>query len=209
MTIFWDFNGTLVDDVELTVRINDEVFLRHGYRKTSVEEYRRLFRFPVQAYYDALGVSAEDFPTIAREWGERYVACFDQVRLAPGVAETVKRFHQAGFRQVILSASQQDRLRAQVNGFPALRGMFDAVLGLADVYAAGKVTLALDYLRDSRIDPKDAAFIGDTCHDAEVARAIGCGCYLISGGHQSDEVLADAGAPVLKRLQDLPPLLGL
>ncbi len=209
MTVFWDFNGTLVDDVELTVRINDAVFVRHGYRKTSVEEYRRLFRFPVQAYYDALGVTAEDFPTVAREWGELYSASFDQVSLAPGVAETVARFHQAGFRQVILSASQQDRLRAQVDGFPALRGMFDAVLGLADVYAAGKVTLALDYLRESHLDPKDAVFIGDTCHDAEVARAIGCRCYLISGGHQSDEVLASSGAPVLKRLQELPPLLGL
>ena len=45
MTILWDWNGTLLSDVPLVVKINNEVFARHGYRLTSEEEYRRIFRF--------------------------------------------------------------------------------------------------------------------------------------------------------------------
>ena len=30
MTILWDWNGTLLDDVPLVVKINNEVFARHG-----------------------------------------------------------------------------------------------------------------------------------------------------------------------------------
>ena len=40
MTILWDWNGTLLSDVPLVVKINNEVFARHGYRLTSEEEYR-------------------------------------------------------------------------------------------------------------------------------------------------------------------------
>lgn len=203
MTIFWDWNGTLVDDVDTVVQVNNEVFARHGYRDTSAEEYRRLFRFPVIEYYRDLGVTDEDFPIIAKEWNAGFVAAFHQVPLKRDVAETVRRFHHAGFRQVIISASQQDQLRVQVRQFPELDGMFDEVLGLSDMYAVSKVQLAKDYLARSGVDPTDALFLGDTTHDAEVAQAIGCACRLITGGHQRDAVLETAGVPVLQSLTQL------
>ena len=68
MTILWDWNGTLLSDVPLVVKINNEVFARHGYRLTSEEEYRRIFRFPVKDYYTDIGVTDEDFPLVAKEW---------------------------------------------------------------------------------------------------------------------------------------------
>ncbi len=189
MTILWDWNGTLLSDVPLVVKVNNEVFSRHGYRLTSVEEYRRIFRFPVKTYYDQIGVSDEDFPIVAKEWNEGYVADFALASLHEHAAEALCRFRDAGFRQVIVSASQVDQLRAQVARFPALDGMFDAVLGLSNVFAVSKVELAKSYLHDAGLSPEDTVFIGDTDHDAEVARAIGCRCLLITGGHQCDEVL--------------------
>lgn len=208
MTIFWDWNGTLVADVDLVVKINNMVFAAHGYRDTTAEEYRRLFRFPVREYYYDLGVTPEDFKVIAKEWNEGYVAHFHETGLTDGVLEALRRFKAAGFRQVIISASQVDQLRAQVKSFPELEGMFDEVLGLSDVYAVSKVQLARDYLARSGVDPQDAVFLGDTTHDAEVAQAIGCRCYLISGGHQADDVLATAGdAQVIRRFEELFPIL--
>lgn len=203
MTILWDWNGTLVDDVATVVQINNQVFARHGYAPTTVAEYRRLFRFPVIEYYRALGVTDEDFYTIAKEWNEGFVQAFHQVPLKRDAAEAVQRFHRAGFRQVIISASQREQLQVQVQQYPQLDGMFDEVLGLHDVYAVSKVQLARDYLARSGTDPARALFIGDTTHDAEVAGAIGCPCRLIAGGHQVDEVLQTAGVPVLESLTRL------
>lgn len=207
MTILWDWNGTLVADVPLVVQVNNAIFVTHGYRQTTEEEYRRMFCFPIRSYYTALGVSDEDFPTVAREWNAGYVAGFDAVPLSPFAAETVRQFHDAGFRQVIISASQVDQLRDQVRRFPELDGMFDEVLGLGDVYAVSKVQLAKDYLARSGIDPKDAVFLGDTNHDLEVARAIGCRCYLIAGGHQEEGMLRSCGATVLGNLREVYPLI--
>ncbi len=207
MTIFWDWNGTLVDDVDTVVMVNNQVFARHGYVPTTAEEYRRLFRFPVIEYYRALGVTDEDFRLIAKEWNQGFMEAFPQVPLKKDVPETLRRFRDAGFRQVIISASQCDQLRQQVKLFPELEGMFDEVLGLSNVYAVSKVELARDYLARSGVNPADALFIGDTTHDAEVAAAIGCPCRLISGGHQMDSVLETSGVPVLESLTLLYPEL--
>ena len=39
--------------------------------------------------------------------------------------------------------------------------------------------------------------IGDTVHDADVAREGGMDCILVSCGHQSDERLVAAGVPIV------------
>lgn len=209
MTIFWDWNGTLLADVPLVVKVNNLVFAAKGYRAISEAEYRRIFRFPIRDYYRDLGVGDMAFDQIAQAWTDGYVEHFGECGLRPDAAQTVRRFHQAGWRQVIISASRQDLLRGQVARFPALDGMFEDILGLADVYAVSKVQLARDYLARSGVRPEEAVFLGDTTHDAEVAAAIGCRCLLIAGGHQADEVLAASGAAVLPSLSAASEALGL
>ena len=204
MTILWDWNGTLVADVAHVVAMNNIVLEQFGYRHTSEEEYRAKFRHPVHEYYYDLGVTAEDFPKIAKVWTKAYVDGFDCVPLAPGVAEAVRRFHDAGFKQVIISASQVDQLRAQVEHFPELRGMFDEVLGLSNQLAVSKVHLAVDYLARTGEKAEDCVFLGDTTHDAETAAAIGCRCFLIEGGHQERRVLDTArNVTVVRSLADV------
>ncbi len=209
MTILWDWNGTLVADVPHVVNMNNLTLEQFGYRHTSEEEYRAKFRHPVHEYYYDLGVTAEDFPKIAKVWNKAYVEGFDCVPLCAGAAEAVMRFRAAGHKQVIISASQVDQLRAQVERFPELRGMFDEVLGLSDQLAVSKVHLAVDYLQRSGEKPEDCVFLGDTTHDAETAAAIGCRCFLIEGGHQERKVLNSAqNATILPNLMAAVERLG-
>ena len=208
MTILWDWNGTLVADVPHVVKMNNLTLEQFGYRHTSEEEYRAKFRHPVHAYYYDLGVTEEDFPKIAKVWNKAYVDGFDSGPLAPGAAEAVRAFKEAGFKQVIISASQVDQLRKQVEHFPELRGMFDEVLGLNNQLAVSKVHLAVDYLARTGEKAEECVFLGDTTHDAETAAAIGCQCFLIEGGHQERKVLDTAeNATVLGSLKEAVELL--
>ncbi len=209
MTILWDWNGTLVADVPHVVEMNNLVLEQFGYRHTSEAEYRAKFRHPVHEYYYDLGVTAEDFPKIAKVWNRAYVDGFDRVPLSEGAAESVRRFREAGHKQVIISASQVDQLRAQVEHFPELRGMFDEVLGLGDQLAVSKVHLAVDYLGRTGEKAEDCVFLGDTTHDAETAAAIGCRCFLIEGGHQERAVLDTVeNAEVVRSLAEVLEKLG-
>jgi len=201
-TVFWDWNGTLVADVPLVVRVNNQVFANHGFRLTDEEEYRRLFCFPVKDYYEKMGVSEADYYRIAGEWSQAYHQQFPGTPLSPHAAETVRRLHDAGLRMVILSASKETLLLEQLAQYPELDGCFDRVMGLTDIYAVSKVQRGVDFLREAGIPGDEAVFLGDTLHDAEVARAMGCQCLLIAGGHQKEETLRASGATVLPTLRE-------
>ncbi|MBR5429721.1 MAG: HAD family hydrolase [Firmicutes bacterium] len=78
---------------------------------------------------------------------------------------------------------------------------FDTVLGLTHIYATDKTGIALEWLENSCTDPADCVMVGDTLHDADVARSLGCRCILVSGGHQSRSTLLTAGCTVTDSLK--------
>ena len=201
-TVLWDWNGTLLDDVPLALRANEEMCALHGWQAPTTEEYRRKFRFPVQDYYRDLGVRDDQFETVAAEWMAAYVRHFSGTPLHAGAVETVERLNAAGLRQVIISATREDMLLTQVAAYPPLAGRFFRVCGTQDIYAKSKVERALDVLAEVGESGENAVFIGDTDHDALVAKAIGCPCLLVRGGHQNESILKKTDAQIMDSLSD-------
>ena len=204
--IIWDWNGTLLNDVEVALRSMNAMLARRGLPELSgLERYRELFTFPVRDYYQAAGLDLdrEPFEELAVEWTAMYHRFSVGCGLYPGARETLTALEKAGLEQVIVSASQQQALDRQVEE-QGLTQCFQVRLGISDIYAGSKAGLAGEYLAKRGISPKQALFVGDTLHDWEVAREAGCGCVLLAQGHQSRRLLETAGVPVLEEIRQLP-----
>ena len=198
--VLWDWNGTLLDDLAYAIGVRNRTFPAFGLpRIGSVAEYHRQFTFPVRRYYERAGVTDETFVAVAHAWMAEYVRGFDTVPLHGDAVETLARFAAAGVRQAVLSATRRDMLESQIARFP-IRACFTDVLGLSDIYARSKEAVGLDYLARCGVPAASTLMIGDTLHDAEVARAMGTGCVLVARGHQSRETLLTAGVPVMDTL---------
>ena len=76
-------------------------------------------------------------------------------------------------------------------------------MGVSDIYARSKAELGQDFVRRRGLDPAGVLLVGDTEHDYETARAIGCRCLLIPGGHQSPGRLRRSGATVLSSRKEI------
>ena len=100
------------------------------------------------------------------------------------------------FRQVILSASKRQNLLGQMARFDILP-YFDEVLGLDHIYATSKEGIGRAWMERAGVDPADCAMIGDTLHDADVARAMGAG-----DSRDSAEDLAIAGIDKMAALAE-------
>ena len=199
--VLWDWNGTLLDDVQAAVDVNNEIFPRFGFSPPGgIADYHRLFRFPVREYYRDLGVTDDVFPAVANAWSEGYMVKSIGCRLQKHALEALEAFRLAGFHQAILSASKEEHLHQQIARYP-IGGYFQAAMGLTHIYATSKVDLAREFLKSHGVDPRQAVFLGDTLHDAEVAEAIGCDCILIARGHQPWETLRKANAAVFEDLE--------
>ena len=64
--VLWDWNGTLLDDVELCENALNRLLQRYGYpQRYDHEQYRAIFGFPVEDYYVRAGF---DFATALPSW---------------------------------------------------------------------------------------------------------------------------------------------
>lgn len=196
--VLWDWNGTLLDDVDLCVSALNRLLAMHGYpQRYDLAQYRAIFGFPIEDYYIRAGFDFQKhpFPELAARYMEHYIPASAACGLMPGAAEALALFQSAGVRQVILSASPLSTLQAQVKQ-RGVEGYFDRLLGLDDIYAKSKVDLGLAYLRENGFDPVRAVMLGDSVHDAETAQALGVRCVLQCAGHQPESTLRTAGVPV-------------
>jgi phosphoglycolate phosphatase len=203
-TVIWDWNGTLLDDVTLSLSIVNELLSEHNIPKLTRERYREIFDFPVRLYYERAGLDLTriNFETISGEFCARFEARLQQAPLFPAVNRTLEAVDQSGARQFLLSSTEHRALNRMVSSF-GLDGRFDAAKGLADGLAKGKLNAGLELLDQYQIKPQSAVLIGDTLHDAEVADALGVDCLLISSGHHSHERLSKLNHPVFSSLEML------
>ena len=207
--VLWDWNGTLLDDLELCVDALNRLLAIHGYsERYDRAAYLEIFGFPVQEYYLRAGFDFEKHPfdLLAKRYMDHYVPASRVCPVSAGGRETLDAIRAMGLRQVVLSASRIETLTQQVEQ-RGLRGCFDELLGLGDIYAKSKVELGKNWMAGQGLDPACAVMVGDTVHDAEVAAAMGTRCVLYAGGHQARHILEATGLPVIDRLEELPALL--
>lgn len=199
--IIWDWNGTLWDDTWLCVEINNHMLERRGLPLIDAGVYRGELVFPVDQYYCKLGFdySTDPYKVLAEEFIAEYTERRYECPLHEGAKELIAEFQSLEIRQAVLSAYQQDTLMQAVEYFQLLE-FFDDVIGLNDIYAAGKLENGKKYIQRLETDPADVLFIGDTLHDFEVAEAMGVNCVLVSNGHNSRSRLEATGTPVFDSL---------
>lgn len=203
-TIIWDFNGTLIDDLDLVVHSVNVQLAKRGLPALDVDEYRDVFGFPVQNYYRRIGVTfeTETMAELSADFFSVYASALKDCPLYDQALETLDDFRRRGLRQFVLSAMEQSMLRSMIEHL-GIAEFFEGVYGLAHQEADSKVSRARELQDAFNIDSQTALFIGDTTHDAEVAAALGMSIALISRGHQSPNRLEETGLPVYASYQDL------
>jgi phosphoglycolate phosphatase len=199
--IIWDWNGTLLDDLQLCLNVINTLLSKRQLPKVSKEEYLDIFGFPVIDYYRKLGFdfSMEPFETISTEFIDAYEKGRPDCRLMPGAWDTLYQISLAGLTQSILSASKQDHLNKAISDY-GLNDLFCSINGLDNHHAAGKVEIARSFMFSAKVDPKRTILIGDTIHDAEIASELGIDCWLIPNGHQSRNRLSSSNYPLIDSL---------
>lgn len=206
--IIWDFNGTLLNDAQLSVDADNAVFAQLGLPPITLDTYRRHMTMPVRDFYAALGVDLNvyTYDTISRLWLDVFNAGALDAGLVPGMLDVVRRLHAAGRSQSVLSASYEPSLRAQCDAL-GLTPYMRAVDGLENENAERKTAIGLRQLARLGLRGGDTVLVGDIASDAELAGALGASCVLVPWGHNSLDRLTACGCPVARTPAELETAL--
>ena len=199
--LIWDWNGTLLDDVSAAVNALNRMLVSRGASPITVDRYRRRFGFPVRPFYAELGVDLEkwNWDQICEDF-HSFVAAEPQ-RLREDAIVALGKARDLGFAQCVLSALRQDLLDGAVECY-GLGDFFDRAYGVDNLDGASKMQRGRELIASLGPNGRNAVMIGDTLHDAEVAKELGVRCILVSCGHQFADRLSAAGCSVVPSLVD-------
>jgi phosphoglycolate phosphatase len=205
--IIWDWNGTLLNDVEICIRSMNVVLEKRKLTLLNIESYREVFTFPVKDYYGELGFDFEKeaFEIPAMEFIDEFTRNLPLAPLHEHAPLVLEYFKSKGYRQFVLSAMEQDALLKSVS-MKGILEFFTEVKGIHDHYARGKEHIAHALIDDHKMDISRTLLIGDTLHDMEVAKITGIHCILVSSGHQSPHRIEVPGIHILNDLNELENL---
>jgi phosphoglycolate phosphatase-like HAD superfamily hydrolase len=202
--IVWDWNGTLLDDLEIVVEALNVGTAALGVPAIDEDGYRDHFTRPVRAFYDSLfgrPVTDPEWDHLNNSFHEQYYLREPRAQLTSGAEEAMARVSSLGWSQSLLSMSMHD----QLIGFVTDRGIadrFDLIDGLTANLGGLKSEHLESHLASLELEPGRALLIGDTPDDAVAARQVGAAVILYDGGSHHLPTLQAMGAPVAHSLTD-------
>lgn len=187
-TVIWDYNGTIINDVGISVKIENEMLeergLKHDY---SLEDYQSLFDTPMEDYYRQIGYTFEEetFHDVGVEFYALYDKYFHECSIHHGVIEKLKESLEKGYTNIILSSCEQNKLLKQCHELK-IDAYFQDILGVDNLVSGSKVQHGLDWLKNHDTRGGECVYIGDTNADYLTAKALDIKqIYLVANGHQS------------------------
>ena len=207
-TIIWDWNGTLLDDLELSIKAVNVLLRERDLPILTLDRYKDIFGFPVINYYEKAGFdfSKEPFEIPARQYVKLYASGESDLKLFPDVVDTLSFFKDNNYRQIVLSAMKEDNLRKMISN-AGISHFFDGIFGIKDNYAREKVSIGKQVVENLNLNPEKCLMIGDTLHDAEVAEQCGFDCILYSGGHVAKQRLETTGFKIIDQHKTLTSII--
>jgi len=202
--VVWDWNGTLLNDVELCVDVINRMLSSRSMDTLSIERYKTLMDFPVKGYYEKLGFdfSVDSFESLSETFAKTYNAECGTCMLQENAVKLIEAFAAAGISQSVLSAYRQDYLEHFIKHF-GIGDYFVKLIGLEDNLANGKTENGIRWIKSLGVRPEEVLLIGDTVHDHEVSKAAGTDCILVACGHHTVGKLESCGVRVFGNFKDI------
>lgn len=201
--VIWDWNGTLVDDLEVVVAAVNASLVELGIDPITAEDYRNHYTRPIRMFYDRL----LGRPTTDAEWSAiddtfhtTYADTLDQILLTADAEDAIAAVAATGSTQSILSMWWHDHLVPEVS-----RHGLDRVMVRVDgnTRDAGETKERLLEIHIAKLGSSGSSvLIGDALDDAHAAIAIGIPCVLYDGGTHHKAELEAVGVPVAGSLAE-------
>ena len=192
--VLFDWDGTLVDSAEASFRAYVSLFRELGIAFDR-EQYRRTYSPNWHRTYEALGLAKERWAEADALWLGFYAR--ERNDLLPGAREALARLRQAGHAQGIVSSGERSRVTREMRDLEVHHFFELAVCGGDTPNRKPHPEPLLVALERMGLRPQEAAYIGDSPEDVEMARSAGVFAVGVPGTFPNREALAASSPDLL------------
>ncbi|MHA1475403.1 MAG: HAD family hydrolase [Promethearchaeota archaeon] len=114
--IIWDWNGTLIDDVGISLECINFLLKKNQLATITREYYQDVFTFPVKDYYQKLGFDFDQAPftKLADKFIHEYKKRMFDTKLYPNTKDVLEYLQQKGAKQFVISAMEVGKLKQAI-----------------------------------------------------------------------------------------------
>jgi HAD superfamily hydrolase (TIGR01549 family) len=212
--VLFDWDGTLVNSAETSYRAYQGMFRVLGI-PFDREAYGRTYSPNWHRTYEALALPRDRWDEADAIWLEHYAR--ERNELLPGAAEALERLHAAGHAQGIVSSGERTRVTQEMRDLRVEAYFTEVVCGGDTAERKPHPEPLLVALARMGLRPDEAAYVGDSPEDVEMAQSAGVFAIGIPGafpnreallGSKPDLLATDLAAAVAHLMALRGPLLG-
>lgn len=212
--IVWDWNGTLQDDLSVSMAALNHTMERLGKPVIDADRYRECFDVPIARMYRTLGLSEAEIADCLAPDNNSYFDIYDRlidaVDFRHGARDVLDFASAFGVLHVILSNHLVDVIHKDLMRLKK-RDAFKDILAWPDKksqFAHPKGDFLSDYMDRNGLKAQNGIIVGDTPEEVKAARQHGLVSVAISGGYSSLGLLEDARPDyIISALPELKPIL--
>ena len=182
--IIFDWSGTLVDDLALTLDASNYVFRQYGKDALSTEEFRDEFQLPYPDYYANVLPDA-DLNELENHFRQAFKISQEPVEVLPHAREFMEWCKTQGIRCFALTSvdAKEFMIQSEELGMKHYFEGIHAGIRHKDQYIHQLLT-------HHGLTPSETAFVGDMQHDIETAHVGGIVGIAVLTGYNSARQLA-------------------
>lgn len=210
--LVWDWNGTLLDDLALTIAATNASLAAVGGTAVTVEQHRATFRRPLADYYaEMLGrhVTAYEFAYLDSVFQGVYQSGVADCDLAVDALAAIRAWSGVEGTQSLVSMYAHSDLIDQLRRRGLIEWLLRADGRRDDHQVDHKAGYLAQHICDLGLTGSDCVVIGDSVDDADAAAAVGATCVLYNGGVTGELALRATGCPVASTLLEAVTIAGM
>jgi HAD superfamily hydrolase (TIGR01549 family) len=205
-TLIFDFDGTLANSLDATLRIANELAPEFGYRAAEPHEIEALRGASYRSIATQLGIAWHKIPLIATRVRREVASKITEMATFEGLPQVLFELRRRGLQLGVLTSNDT----RNVERFFAARGLtcFDFITSSSSVWGKERRLKAL--LRSRRLGAHEVAYVGDEVRDIEATKPLGVSMIAVSWGYATKALLAAHAPDFLidapSDLLEIPPL---
>lgn len=177
--ILFDFDGTIVDSLDLALRILNRMAEKYHYPAVTEVDMQTLKSLPLNERFQKIGFPLHKVPAMTVECASLYRREIAGLKPVPGIRDLFDTLKAEGCSLSVLSSNSEENIAE----FFRRNGMeqFDHIFSSNNLF--GKEKSIRKFLRRFGISAEELLYVGDELRDLDACRAAGVRVAAVTWGY--------------------------
>jgi phosphoglycolate phosphatase len=184
--IIFDFDGTLVDSMDLAIHVYNTLAEKNGYKKIVPEDKQYLRGLTVKEKCAYLEFPTYKIPFLAPSFYRLYKESMKDLMMFDGIKDVLQSLVEKGYQLAVISSNSEEVIREFLQNHQI--DYMDDIVCSSNIL--GKDKIIKKFLKKRKLNASDTIYIGDEIRDVVAAKKCDIPVVWVEWGFDLKEKVA-------------------